>query len=377
MLTVNTSRLSDNVSSVCVSVSGASEYEKKIWASGVDLNRVNVRGDYKLNEEGFSHDLNMKNRSENERFRNLVVFSESENVEGEKNTGNRANNNPPTSLDRMNIQHNRMNIRNRDKSIGRDSKEQNNKERKIKRDSHYHQRVSQNSSNYGRSYAKNEDGEKEEREVEERGARVKRRRYCICVPPLFSHIPSTTLVEFIEFSRILGAHHIVFYLRDMSPEVVRTLDWYTSTSDFITVIPWLLPLSDKTVWYNAQLMAVNDCLYRTMYRFSHVAFNDIDEFIVPHRHSNWAEMIDSFDNMESSSVSADNSNQVQAWRTASGKDTAAYDDVALPSVHCGYSFQSAFFDPLVSDILGHVMYDLESDLRTKVFSRIRTKVRIS
>ena len=165
----------------------------------------------------------------------------------------------------------------------------------------------------------------------------------LCVPPIFNYIPSTTLIEFIELSRILGANHITFYRVHVSTEINRVLDFYRHKG-YITVIPWQLPLGERNIWYHGQLLAINDCLYRSMHRFKYVSFNDLDEFVVPVKHSNWSEMV------------------------------RAFDEQGDPSLYSGYSFRSAFFDPLSGNT--RVLYDLESDLRTKGFSSVRTKVMV-
>lgn len=38
-----------------------------------------------------------------------------------------------------------------------------------------------------------------------------RQQLAVCLPPLFGHVPSTTVVEFIELSRLLGIYHIIVY----------------------------------------------------------------------------------------------------------------------------------------------------------------------
>lgn len=114
----------------------------------------------------------------------------------------------------------------------------------------------------------------------------------VCVPPLFGHVPSTTLVEFVEFSRLLGAEHFVIYRHEVSTEVAKTLAFYASRG-LVTTIRWELPVDETLVWYHGQLVAVNDCLYRTMHAFQYLAFNDVDEFIVPHVQLTWGEMVSS------------------------------------------------------------------------------------
>ena len=168
--------------------------------------------------------------------------------------------------------------------------------------------------------------------------------FAICVPPLFGHIPSTTLVEFVELSLLLGASHLVFYVHQVTLAIRKVLEYYQDRG-MITVISWDLPVRDKDIWYHGQLLAINDCLYRTMHRFTHVVFNDIDEFLVPHLHETWHGLV------------------------------GLLESPTNATSMCGFSFQSAFFDPLVNGN-SKILYDLESDLRTKTFSQVRTKVMV-
>jgi Glycosyltransferase family 92 len=138
-------------------------------------------------------------------------------------------------------------------------------------------------------------------------------------------------------------------------QVAKTLDYYVELG-VVTVIDWNLPIDDKLVWYRGQLVAINDCLYRSMHAFAYISFNDIDEFVVPHQHNNLPTMIESLQHTKSN---------VNASEQPFDKQYGGY---------CGYSFQSTFFDPMLSSPTTHVLYDLESDLRTKAFSKVRTKV---
>jgi len=118
-----------------------------------------------------------------------------------------------------------------------------------------------------------------------------REKFAVCVPPLYGAITPTTLVQFVELTRLLGAEHIVFYISGVSESVRRVLDAYQA-DDVVTTIPWILPaVVAQSVWYNGQLLAANDCLYRTSHAFQYVAFNDVDEFIVPHSAADWSLML--------------------------------------------------------------------------------------
>ena len=180
-----------------------------------------------------------------------------------------------------------------------------------------------------------------------RNPEVKQWNFGVCVPPLFGYIPTTTLIEYIELTKLLGAQHLTFYAHQIPREVQKVLHYYEDKGD-ITVIKWDLPVDNKDIWYHGQLLAINDCLNRNMHKFQYIAFNDIDEYIVPHhgKHLNWTKMI---------------------------KDIVNSSRDIPPDQHAGYVFQSAFFDPLM-DLNTRGLYDLESDLRTKSFSKVRTKV---
>ena len=50
----------------------------------------------------------------------------------------------------------------------------------------------------------------------------RRRPLGVCLPPLFGHVPSTTIVEFVEMSRLLGVDHVIVYrLPQLSREVCQ------------------------------------------------------------------------------------------------------------------------------------------------------------
>jgi hypothetical protein len=173
-------------------------------------------------------------------------------------------------------------------------------------------------------------------------------KFGVCVPPLFGHIPSTTLVEFVELNRLLGANHIIFYVHQVSSVIMKVLDYYQE-QHIVTVISWDIPVRDEHIWYHGQILAINDCLYRTMHHFSHVVFSDIDEFLVPHLHDSWHGMI----------------NHLERFGPSAQNDTKI----------CGFSFQSAFFDPMINGN-NNVLYDLESYMRTKSISNVMTTVMI-
>ena len=50
--------------------------------------------------------------------------------------------------------------------------------------------------------------------------------FAVCVPPLYGAITASTLVQFVELTRLLGANQIVFYVSGVSEPVQRVLNDY-------------------------------------------------------------------------------------------------------------------------------------------------------
>ena len=168
-------------------------------------------------------------------------------------------------------------------------------------------------------------------------------QFGICIPPLFGNLKQEILIEFVELSRILGAEYFYFYNHNISPEMKMVLDYY-QTKNITSVIPWTLPerVGDKVIWYHGQLLAHNDCLYRSMTLVSFLAIHDVDEFIIPHT-------------------------SAKTWQ-----------DI-LPQLlgnHCGFTFQSSFFDPSLSSAYASPLLTLTKTIRSPM-SSVRKKVMIS
>lgn len=105
--------------------------------------------------------------------------------------------------------------------------------------------------------------------------------YGLCVPPITGEISVTRLVEFIELSQILGVSHFTFYNSKTSDKTQEVLRYYREKG-LLSVYPWDLPhYISSNVQDNGQTAALNDCLYRNMGKLAYVAFNNLDEFIVP------------------------------------------------------------------------------------------------
>ncbi|XP_020623876.1 beta-1,4-galactosyltransferase galt-1-like [Orbicella faveolata] len=116
---------------------------------------------------------------------------------------------------------------------------------------------------------------------------VSRRQYGICIPPLHGEISFDRLIEFLELSQILGASYFTFYNLVACERIRRVLNYYEDKG-LARVLPWNLPsyIGKYDIHYFGQTLSIMDCLFRSMSHLDFVAFNDLDEFIVPLQYEN-------------------------------------------------------------------------------------------
>ncbi|XP_019769099.1 glycosyltransferase family 92 protein F13G3.3 [Dendroctonus ponderosae] len=117
------------------------------------------------------------------------------------------------------------------------------------------------------------------------------KKMAVCVKPLhYDYNKELEFLEFIELHRIMGADHFILYNHTVGPQVNCLLKKYQQQG-IVTVLPWELPIqSQKDIRTEGIFASLNDCLFRTMYKFSHVIFLDFDEFIIPTNHYNYREL---------------------------------------------------------------------------------------
>ena len=181
-----------------------------------------------------------------------------------------------------------------------------------------------------------------------------KQRFAVCIPPIFGKYPPDRLVEFFELMHHLGADKIFTYVLTNDTEIRRVLRYYEQ-KQYAVLLPWKLPFSDvlsrnitarignysvkiNSIWYNGQLLAANDCLYRTMPNFEYTLFSDLDEILVPKSILyNWENVI----------------NKIKKESTS------------------GYSFKSAYFEKCNKQKLFTLL-----NVRTAEFSPSRNKVMV-
>ncbi|KXJ75186.1 hypothetical protein RP20_CCG012143 [Aedes albopictus] len=218
----------------------------------------------------------------------------------------------------------------------------------------------------------------------------------VCVKPLhFNYDQALYMLEFLELNSLLGVTHFTFYNHTIGPKASCILQHYVSgnlpplitsfapagdqpntgpsveSNDVhheagptklsvnrpyqkpritVNILPWNLRMrSQKEIRTEGLFASLNDCLYRSMYRYSHVALIDLDEFIIPHHNDTLIDLIN--------------------WlsKRINSRNTGAY------------SFQNAFFylqfaddDAILDD--GSPEADLRAALTTQRKTRRRSKL---
>ncbi len=127
--------------------------------------------------------------------------------------------------------------------------------------------------------------------------------FTVCVSPLHSGFnDANQLTQMIEANRIFGAEKFVFYNFDVGDLTKLYLRNYIQDG-VIDVINWTLPdvkmssaPGEEGVHYFGQLAALNDCLYRNIYKTRYVVYLDLDEVIVPKNQKFWMNLIRSIPN---------------------------------------------------------------------------------
>ncbi|CAN2391537.1 Glycosyltransferase family 92 [Pristimantis euphronides] len=132
--------------------------------------------------------------------------------------------------------------------------------------------------------------------------------FTVCISTMFgNHENVLQFIQSLEMYRLLGAQKVVIYKNGCSKAIGQVLDYYVSDG-VVEIVPWPIDkyLRTSDTWhqrmdhesqigYYGQLLALNDCLYRNMYKSRYVTFNDMDEIILPKRHKTWDEMMEALE----------------------------------------------------------------------------------
>ncbi|XP_039631005.1 beta-1,4-galactosyltransferase galt-1-like [Polypterus senegalus] len=127
----------------------------------------------------------------------------------------------------------------------------------------------------------------------------------VCVPTLSKNFNNVSeLVQSLEMFRLLGAEKVILYKDGCSHKIQKVLDFY-SREGFLKVFnltgdSFLIP-SNKWDYPKLQqgfpdlklVVALNDCLYRTMYSNRFVVVHGLDKLFLPSTSKNWSDLVSS------------------------------------------------------------------------------------
>ena len=116
------------------------------------------------------------------------------------------------------------------------------------------------------------------------------REFCVCYPVLYGGYSNYLAIQqSIEYTRLMGASHVFIYTQNTTAQVAAILDWYRGQGH--TTVLSVPGDPANQAWYHGQILAINDCHYRARYSCRHLVVQDLDEFILPLRHTNWREIL--------------------------------------------------------------------------------------
>nr|XP_056716115.1 uncharacterized protein LOC130486837 [Euleptes europaea] len=127
--------------------------------------------------------------------------------------------------------------------------------------------------------------------------------FTVCISTMFGEYNNVLqFVQSMEMYKILGVDRVVIYKTSCSPLMEKVLDFYIAEG-IVEVIPWPIDsylqvssswhhsMDPKDIGYYGQITALNDCVYRNMYRSKYLLLNDVDEIILPRKYADWKTMM--------------------------------------------------------------------------------------
>ncbi|XP_078496943.1 beta-1,4-galactosyltransferase galt-1-like [Lissotriton helveticus] len=127
--------------------------------------------------------------------------------------------------------------------------------------------------------------------------------FTVCISTMFGNYSSVLqFVQSVEMYKLLGVQKVMIYKSDCSTWMERVLHHYLSEG-IVEIVPWPIAshLKVSKRWhydivpadlgYYGQLTALNDCIYRNMYRSRYLLLHDIDEMIIPLKSKNLKSMM--------------------------------------------------------------------------------------
>ncbi|XP_054854148.1 uncharacterized protein LOC129342417 [Eublepharis macularius] len=127
--------------------------------------------------------------------------------------------------------------------------------------------------------------------------------FTVCISTMFGEYNNVLqFVQSMEMYRILGVGRVVIYKNSCSTLMEKVLGFYIAEG-VVEIIPWPIDsylkvssywhhsMDPKDIGYYGQITALNDCIYRNMYKSKYVLLNDMDEIILSEKYPDWKTMM--------------------------------------------------------------------------------------
>ncbi|XP_013778848.1 uncharacterized protein LOC106463370 [Limulus polyphemus] len=118
----------------------------------------------------------------------------------------------------------------------------------------------------------------------------------LCTTPMYGDFSNHILIiELIAYYKTVGVTHFVFYDAGCSDTVRKTLKKLNLAGISLDVLPFVKHgEKDNRKWNErAQVISVQDCMYRHMHTYEYGLYVDLDEFIFPVQHETLQELLKS------------------------------------------------------------------------------------
>lgn len=118
-----------------------------------------------------------------------------------------------------------------------------------------------------------------------------------CMSVLYWDHNPYRIVEWMELHRMWGVGEFNIYVNNLSDKIRSILEFYTSEG-IMNVRELPNVIADSSEWTILMNMspAINDCMYRNMYRYKKIICTDTDEMIVPIIHKNYSSLAKAIEN---------------------------------------------------------------------------------
>lgn len=120
----------------------------------------------------------------------------------------------------------------------------------------------------------------------------------VCVETPIFRKSTESLVNFIEMNLILGVDIFTMYFLDVSIQTESSLDemYNQGKRKILDIVRWNENFKElDPLHYYGEILAIQDCIYRNMYRVDYLLLIDLDELLITRRHDSLKSMLAEID----------------------------------------------------------------------------------